>query len=90
MNNARNQETESLFTPSVQGDSSMSDSRWNLCCSQYYSGRRTTPSLGYVTVRGEGKVERARGARRQRVCLSMYSVTENILSLIISTQSVAF
>jgi hypothetical protein len=28
---------------------------------QDYSGRKITPNLGYVTVRGEEKMERARG-----------------------------
>jgi hypothetical protein len=30
---------------------------------QFYSGRKITPSLGYVTVIGEGKMERARGSK---------------------------
>jgi hypothetical protein len=55
-----------------------------------YSGRRITLSFSYVTEIGEGRWEGQGAARRQRVCLSMYSVTENIYSLLISTQSVAF
>jgi hypothetical protein len=43
---------------------------------QLYSGRRITLSFSYVTERGEGQGE----ARRQRVCVSMYCVTENICS----------
>jgi hypothetical protein len=43
-----------------------------------YSGRKITASFGYVTVRG-GKDGKDKGeARRRRVCLSMYSITENI------------
>jgi hypothetical protein len=43
-----------------------------------YSGRKITASLGNVTVRGE-KYGKGKGeARRRRVCLSMYSITENI------------
>jgi hypothetical protein len=30
---------------------------------QSYSGRKITPSLGYVAVRGEGKMERATGSK---------------------------
>jgi hypothetical protein len=43
-----------------------------------YSGRKITASLGNVTVRGE-KAGKGKGeARWRRVCLSMYSITENI------------
>jgi hypothetical protein len=46
--------------------------------SSTYSGRKITESLGNVTVRGEKKWKGKREARRRRVCLSMYSITENI------------
>jgi hypothetical protein len=43
-----------------------------------YSGRKITASFGNVTVRGE-KYGKGKGeARWRRVCLSMYSITENI------------
>jgi hypothetical protein len=45
--------------------------------------------VGYVTVRGEGKIERARGSKTAN-SLSMYRKTENIFPLLISTQSVVF
>jgi hypothetical protein len=53
-----------------------------------YSGRNITASFSYVTERGEGKGNG--GSRRQKVCLSMFSITEKIFPLLISTQSVAF
>jgi hypothetical protein len=43
-----------------------------------YSRRKITESLGNVTVRGEKYGKSKRGARLSTVCLSMYSVTENI------------
>jgi hypothetical protein len=43
-----------------------------------YSGRKTTDSLGNVTVRGEKDGKSKRGARLSTDCLSMYSITENI------------
>jgi hypothetical protein len=43
-----------------------------------YSGRKITESLGNVTVRGEKYGKSKRGARLSTVCLSMYSITENI------------
>jgi hypothetical protein len=43
-----------------------------------YSGRKITESLGNVTVRGEKDGKSKRGARLSTVCLSMYSITENI------------
>jgi hypothetical protein len=55
-----------------------------------YSGSKITTSLSYVTVRGKGRLKGKGGARRQRVCLSMYSATKNILPLLISTKSVEF
>jgi hypothetical protein len=46
--------------------------------SDWYSGRKITESLGNVTVRGE-KYGKSKGeARWPTVCLSMYSITENI------------
>jgi hypothetical protein len=43
-----------------------------------YSGRKITASFGNVTVRGE-KYGKSKGeARWRRVCLSLYSITENI------------
>jgi ribosomal protein L24E len=42
-----------------------------------YSGRKITPSLGYVTVRAEGKIKRARGSKTAK-SLCMYRKTENI------------
>jgi hypothetical protein len=43
-----------------------------------YSGRKITASFGNDTVRGE-KYGKGKGeARRRRVCLSMYSIIENI------------
>jgi hypothetical protein len=49
------------------------------CCTvQIYSGRKITESLGNVTVRGEKDGKGKGKARRRRVCLSMYSITENI------------
>jgi hypothetical protein len=49
-------------------------------CSQIdtYSGRKITESLGNVTVRGEKDGKSKGGARLSTVCLSMYSITENI------------
>jgi hypothetical protein len=55
-----------------------------------YSGRKITPSLGYVTKDGKERWKGQGVARQQRVCLSMYSVNENIFPLLISTQSAAF
>jgi hypothetical protein len=55
-----------------------------------YSGCKITLSLSYIIVRGKGRWKGQGGARWQLVCLSMYSVTKNIFSLLISTQSVAF
>jgi hypothetical protein len=43
-----------------------------------YSGRKITESLGNVIVRGEKGGKSKREARLSTVCLSMYSVTENI------------
>jgi hypothetical protein len=43
-----------------------------------YSGRKITESFGNVTVRGEKYGKSKRGARLSTVCLSMYSITENI------------
>jgi hypothetical protein len=43
-----------------------------------YSGRKITASLGNVTVRGEKDGKGKGEARQRRVCLSMYSITENI------------
>jgi hypothetical protein len=43
-----------------------------------YSGRKIAESLGNVTVRGEKRWKSKRGARLSTVCLSMYSITENI------------
>jgi hypothetical protein len=54
-----------------------------------YSGRKVTPSFSYVTEGGEEKMERTKGSKRAK-CLSMYTATENIFPLLISTQSMAF
>jgi hypothetical protein len=43
-----------------------------------YSGLKITKSLGNVTVRGEKDGKNKEGARWPTVCLSMYSITENI------------
>jgi hypothetical protein len=43
-----------------------------------YNGRKITDSLGNVTVRGEKDGKSKGGARLLTVCLSMYSITENI------------
>jgi hypothetical protein len=44
-----------------------------------YNGRKISESIGNVTVRGEKKDgKRKRGARLSTVCLSVYSITENI------------
>jgi hypothetical protein len=43
-----------------------------------YSGRKITESLGNVTVRGGKDGKSKGGARLSTVCLSMYSITENI------------
>jgi hypothetical protein len=43
-----------------------------------YSGRKITESLGNVTVRRGKYGKSKRGARWPTVCLSMYSITENI------------
>jgi hypothetical protein len=43
-----------------------------------YSGRKITASLENVTVIGEKRWKGQGEARRPRVCLSMYSITENI------------
>jgi hypothetical protein len=43
-----------------------------------YSGRKITASLGNVTVRGEKDGKSKGGAQWPTVCLSMYSITENI------------
>jgi hypothetical protein len=49
----------------------------NLIC--IYSGRKMTPSLSYVTVRGEGKMEKTGGGGQDgKASVSMFSVTENI------------
>jgi hypothetical protein len=42
-----------------------------------YSGRKITASFSYVTERGEGKKERARGSKTAKR-MSMKSATENI------------
>jgi hypothetical protein len=46
--------------------------------SHIYSGRKITESLGNVTVRGLKYGKSKGGARLSTVCLSMYSITENI------------
>jgi hypothetical protein len=43
-----------------------------------YSGRKITDSLGNVTVRREKDGKSKMDARLSTVCLSMYSITENI------------
>jgi hypothetical protein len=43
-----------------------------------YSGRKITESLGNITVRGEKDGKSKGRARWPAVCLSMYSITENI------------
>jgi hypothetical protein len=43
-----------------------------------YSGRKITESLGNVAVRGRKDGKGKGGARWPTVCLSMYSITENI------------
>jgi hypothetical protein len=43
-----------------------------------YSGRKITESLGNVTVKGEKRWKEQEGARLSTVCLSLYSITENI------------
>jgi hypothetical protein len=43
-----------------------------------YSGRKITASLGNVIVRGEKRWKEQGGARWPTVCLSVYSITENI------------
>jgi hypothetical protein len=43
-----------------------------------YSRHKITESLGNVTVRGEEDGKSKRGAGLSTVCLSMYSITENI------------
>jgi hypothetical protein len=43
-----------------------------------YSGRKITASIGNVTVRGEKDGKSKGEARWPTVCLSMYSITENI------------
>jgi hypothetical protein len=48
------------------------------CAYGAYSGRKITESLGNVTVRGKKGGKSKRGARLSTVCLSMYSITENI------------
>jgi hypothetical protein len=55
-----------------------------------YRIRKSASRLSYVTVKWEGKMQRGRGSKTARVCLSMCSGTENIFPLLISTQSVAF
>jgi hypothetical protein len=53
-----------------------------------YSGRKITDSLGNVTVRG-GKDGKSKGERRlPTVCLSMYSITENIYYSQLSTVAI--
>jgi hypothetical protein len=44
----------------------------------YYSGRKITESLGNITVRGAKVGKSKRGAQLSTVCLSMYSITENM------------
>jgi hypothetical protein len=52
-----------------------------------YSGSNITASPSYLTEKGEGKMVRARGEQDGKiVCLSMFSVSENIYPLLISTQ----
>jgi hypothetical protein len=43
-----------------------------------YSGRKITASFGHVTVRGQNDGKGKGEARWRRVCLRMYSITENI------------
>jgi hypothetical protein len=50
----------------------------SLCAVYVYSGRKITQSLWNVTVRGGKYVKSKGGARLSTVCLSMYSITENI------------
>jgi hypothetical protein len=45
---------------------------------QWYSGRKITESVRNVTVRGENIWKEQGGARLSTVCLSTYSITENI------------
>jgi hypothetical protein len=51
-----------------------------------YSGRKTTESLGNVTVRGEKRWKEQGGARWPTVC--MYSITENIYYLQLSSVAI--
>jgi hypothetical protein len=44
----------------------------------WYRGRKITASLGNVTLRGEKYGKGKGGAGRPRVCLSTYSITENM------------
>jgi hypothetical protein len=57
----------------ASGRSCTQDPHWNLD----YSGRKITESLGNVTVKGKNGKSKG-GARLSTVCLSMYSITENI------------
>jgi hypothetical protein len=54
--------------------------RWevNIHVDRTYSGRKITESFGNVTVEGEKDGKSKGGARWPTVCLSTYSVTENI------------
>jgi hypothetical protein len=49
-------------------------------CLFRYSGRKITPSLSYVTIRGAEKLERARGIKTAN-SLSMYGFTDNFFPL---------
>jgi hypothetical protein len=52
-----------------------------------YSGRKITPSFGYVTVSGEGKMERAMGSKMAKsLCILLLKK----FPLLILTQPVAF
>jgi hypothetical protein len=55
-----------------------------------YSRRKITPSLGYVTVRGEGNMEMARESKTAKNLSEHVYLTETIFPLLIATQSVAF
>jgi hypothetical protein len=55
-----------------------------------YNGRRKTPNFSCVTERGAVKMERATGSEARRVCVSIYNVTGNIFTILISTRSVTF
>jgi hypothetical protein len=89
---ARNVACMYMFDCKTSTEPSFSTAWWHVSMEQWsptdplsnphkiheYSGRKIIGSLGNVTIRGEKDGKSKGRARRPTVCVSMYSITENI------------